>query len=254
MDTYLNRIHPAASYQSGRLMAVLAFTQERALGTVNATVVRRFLSAASRMPALQLGRLQTQTEVGHLPKLPGDIPSYLRDEMKQINGEMRDAIPKRLSQTEQSLFMLGFYQELAHLEKVLPPLGKDGEFHFWRTNQGEWVRSKGEQQLANCLSQLNVKYHYEPRVFLVEGPFRVPDFFVPGVPDSKRIFIEYLGMNTPDYNARWSQKLAAYQATGITTATGEKGRLVVVDCRERRWDDPEMLSYLTAELAAINSQ
>jgi CRISPR-associated protein Csd1 len=251
LDAYLNRIHPHPAYQCGRLMAVLAFVQERALNTVNATVVRRFLSAASRAPALYLGRLQVQAEVGHLPKLPGDIPGFLRDEMKQINGELKDALPTRLDQIGQSLFVLGFYQQLAHLEKLVPAYGEENKFHLFRTSQGEWVRSKGEQQLANCLLQLGVKYHYEPRVFLKEGPFRVPDFFIPGAPDCNRTFIEYLGMDTKEYNDRWEQKLAAYKATDITMTRGDNGKLVVIDCRMKPWDDPKMIGELQSILAEV---
>jgi hypothetical protein len=37
VNTYLDKLHPHPAYQCGRLMAVLAFSQERALGKVNSS-------------------------------------------------------------------------------------------------------------------------------------------------------------------------------------------------------------------------
>lgn len=60
MDVYLNKEHPEKAYHCGRLLAVLAFTQEQALGKVNAGVVRRNMGSVMAMPGLMLGRLEAR--------------------------------------------------------------------------------------------------------------------------------------------------------------------------------------------------
>jgi CRISPR-associated protein Csd1 len=132
MEIYLNKAHPEPAYQCGRLMAVLNFVQEVALGKVNASVARRFLSAVSTSPAAHIGRLQVRAEVGHLPKLKGNLPDFLRDELKAINGQLRDAIPKKLNHVGQSFFVLGFYHELADLESKCAGSAENGISAGWR--------------------------------------------------------------------------------------------------------------------------
>jgi len=115
MDTYLNLEHPQPAYHCGRLLAVLARLQRDALGDVGAGVVQRYYSAASQTPGLVLGRLvrNAQNHLGK-PEMKGRT-KWIEDWLKEIHGKLKDNMPRTLTLEEQSLFALGYYQQLARL-------------------------------------------------------------------------------------------------------------------------------------------
>lgn len=105
------------AYQCGRLLAVLAELQRSALGDVGAGVVQRYYAAASSTPSLVLGRL-TRTSQFHLNKLQGDRPGLARwfeNQIAGVWGNLGEGLPRTLSLEEQSLFALGYYQQLAQM-------------------------------------------------------------------------------------------------------------------------------------------
>ncbi len=112
----LNEAHPSAAYHCGRLLAVLAQVQQRALGDVGAGVVERYYASASSTPSLVLGRL-TRTSQFHLNKLEPGLARWWEDRITGIWTRLGDGVPKTLTLEEQSLFALGYYQQLAALRK-----------------------------------------------------------------------------------------------------------------------------------------
>ena len=116
MQPYLNEDHPNPAYHCGRLMAVYADLQHAALGDVGAGVVQRFYAAASATPALILGRLSRGGQF-HLNKLDGGLAFWYQQRLSAIWGKIKDAIPKTLTLEEQSLFALGYYQQIAAPKK-----------------------------------------------------------------------------------------------------------------------------------------
>lgn len=114
MSSYLNEEHPHPAYQCGRLMAVLAGLQHAALPGVGAGVVQRYYAAASSTPALVLGRL-TRTSQFHLNKLEGGLAHWYETLLGNIWGRIKDSIPTTLTLEEQSLFALGYYQQMANM-------------------------------------------------------------------------------------------------------------------------------------------
>jgi CRISPR-associated protein Csd1 len=111
---YLNPDHPSPAYHSGRLMAVYAALQRSALGDVGAGVVQRYYAAASATPALILGRLARLSQA-HLGKLTGGLTWWYETLLADVWGRLADAVPRTLDLEEQSLFALGYYQQLADL-------------------------------------------------------------------------------------------------------------------------------------------
>lgn len=109
---FLNEDHPSPAYHCGRLMALLADVQRRALGDVGAGVVQRYYAAASTTPALVLGRL-TRTSMFHLNKLDPRLAHWYENRIAVIWGAIRDSVPPTLTLEEQSLFALGYYQQMA---------------------------------------------------------------------------------------------------------------------------------------------
>jgi CRISPR-associated protein Csd1 len=115
MTAYLNEEHPDSAYHSGRLMAVLADLQYKALGDVGAGVVQRYYAAASSTPALVLGRLVRLSQF-HLGKLGGGYAHwYQLQYLTPIWTHIKDSLPKSLTPQRQSLFALGYYHQMAKM-------------------------------------------------------------------------------------------------------------------------------------------
>jgi len=116
LKPYLNEDHPDPAYQCGRLMAVLARLQQAALGDVGAGVVQRYYAAASSTPALVLGRL-TRTSQFHLnsPNIKGGLAHWYEDKIASIWGRLKNSVPPTLTLEQQSLFALGYYQQMADM-------------------------------------------------------------------------------------------------------------------------------------------
>ncbi len=112
MTAYLNREHPSTAYQCGRLLAILAGLQRAALGDVGAGVVQRYYVAASQTPGLFVGRLIANAK-NHLGKLDGGLAHWYEDQIAEIMGRIRDAVPATLDLEGQTMFALGYYQQIA---------------------------------------------------------------------------------------------------------------------------------------------
>lgn len=121
MKPYLNPEHPHPAYHCGRLLAVLGRLQRTALGDVGAGVVQRYYTAASQTPGLILGRLAANAK-NHLGKLEGGLVYWYEDQIAEIMGRIKDTVPRTLTLEEQSLFALGYYQQIASLN-----VGKGGK-------------------------------------------------------------------------------------------------------------------------------
>uniref|UniRef100_A0A7C4CEI1 Type I-C CRISPR-associated protein Cas8c/Csd1 n=1 Tax=candidate division WOR-3 bacterium TaxID=2052148 RepID=A0A7C4CEI1_UNCW3 len=115
MKPHLNEEHPSAAYHCGRLMAVLAKLQKAALGDVGASVVQRYYAAASATPALVLGRLVRGAQF-HLNKLEGGLAHWFEDKLGEVASRLGSSVPQTLTLEEQSLFALGYYQQLVDMK------------------------------------------------------------------------------------------------------------------------------------------
>lgn len=104
--------YPAA-YHCGRLLAVLANLQRAALGDVGAGVVQRYYTAASQTPGLVIGSLASNAK-NHLNKLESRLAWWYENQIADVMVSMT-GIPGTLSLEEQSLFALGYYQQIAAL-------------------------------------------------------------------------------------------------------------------------------------------
>lgn len=116
MKPALNPEHPSPAYHCGRLLAVLASLQRTALPNVESGVIQRFYAAASATPALVLGRI-VRTAQFHLDKIRSENPglaAWYEGRIADILSAIGDTIPVTLSLEEQSLFALGYYQQMAH--------------------------------------------------------------------------------------------------------------------------------------------
>ena len=112
---HVNEGHPHPAYQCGRLMAVLADLQRAALGDVGANITQRYYAAASATPRLLFGRLVrlSRFHLGNLQKKMPGLATKLDRRIAEISTKIGDDFPKALTLEEQSLFALGYYQQIA---------------------------------------------------------------------------------------------------------------------------------------------
>lgn len=114
MEAHLNINHPNPAYHCGRLLAILAKLQEKALGDVGANVVQRFYPAFSQTPGLIVGRLVSNAR-NHLGKLDGGLAWWYEERIAEIMTRLGDGAPRTLNLEGQGLFALGYYQQIAAL-------------------------------------------------------------------------------------------------------------------------------------------
>ena len=113
----LNPALPSAAYHCGRVLAVLAALQKRALGAVGAGVIQRYYASASTNPGLVFGRLIKNAQY-HIEKLGPDHSGYLESLLAQTMACVSpNGFPQVLSLQEQGLFGLGYYHQVADLRK-----------------------------------------------------------------------------------------------------------------------------------------
>jgi CRISPR-associated protein Csd1 len=109
-----NLQHSEPAYHCGGLMAVYATIQQRAMPDVNAGVILRYYSSASRTPALVLGQLDRLSKY-HLDKL--DKPFFYQRKTAELYEALGNVVPVTLNLKEQSYFALGYYQKWAELHQ-----------------------------------------------------------------------------------------------------------------------------------------
>lgn len=112
MQLHLNEEHPDPAYHCGRLMAILATLQRRALPSVGAGVIQRYYAAASTTPALVLGRL-VRTAQFHLDKLASNEARWHEGRIAAAFAHIDRGVPTILSLERQTVFALGYYQQIA---------------------------------------------------------------------------------------------------------------------------------------------
>ena len=101
-------------------------------------------------------------------------------------------------------------------EKPYIPKGFKEGTAYYETQNGERVRSKSEQIIADRLRAANIPYKYECPLKLNFGIVH-PDFTILRMSDRKEIYYEHLGMmDDPDYANDNIQKITYYQLSGYT--------------------------------------
>lgn len=114
MSATLNEYESDSAYLCGRIMAVLAAIQNRAMPNVGAGIVQRYYAAASTTPALVLGRLVRNAQIGHLPKIEQEgLRRWFERQLAELWAKLEQQPPKTLTLEGQTLFAMGYYQQLA---------------------------------------------------------------------------------------------------------------------------------------------
>ncbi len=261
MDRHLDTDYPSQAYQCGRLFAVLDHAQRVASPTVKATIASRYIRSVMSSPGALLGHLQGLAQA-HIRKLDSkDAQLFFHDEIKSINARISPPPPAHLLGTDQSVFMLGYYKQLAWLETVIAPGKKLGR--RYRTDRGEWVLSLPEKVVMNTLNKCNINYIYEVKRLIGDAVPRVPDLLINGLDRKNDVYIEVAGgwKDMEAYNSRHETKITEYAKSGITSDGGENGYLCVLDfrnadSRNKGWYDEKamVIDPLSKYIPALSMQ
>ena len=109
--------HKSAAYHCGAAMAVHAAIQNVAMKNVNATIVQRYYSSASQMPALVLGQI-SRLSAYHLEKIENEwLRKQYEDTLNEVYCAIGEEIPATLTLEEQAYFALGYRQMCTKLQK-----------------------------------------------------------------------------------------------------------------------------------------
>lgn len=118
MSVALDEDHPEDVYHYGRLVAVLADLQRRALGEVGAGVVQRYYARASTAPLDAVGPL-IRLSNAHLNKLKPRIAQAFQRQIASIYGKVKgERLSTTLDARGQSVFAMGFYHQIATIEQL----------------------------------------------------------------------------------------------------------------------------------------
>ncbi|WP_448534630.1 type I-C CRISPR-associated protein Cas8c/Csd1 [Parathermosynechococcus lividus] len=103
-----------AAYTCGRLLALLELVQQRALGSVNTTLVDRYYGAASNTPAVAFPPLLrgARSHLAKLRKEKGGLARRLEEALEEVVSQLM-TFPKTLNLQQQGLFSLGYYHQRA---------------------------------------------------------------------------------------------------------------------------------------------
>ena len=102
-----------------------------------------------------------------------------------------------------------------------------------RSTGGTAVQSRGEKKIAEFLEREHIEYVYDERYRIAGDALVRPDFYLPEFD----VYIEYWGMDTPEYVANMKKKKLLYQRAGK--------KLVSVSWR----DDADLVEILRAKLS-----
>lgn len=104
-----------ASYLCGRILALLALIQRRALGDIGAGLVQRHYLLASAAPATVLGRLCRTVSAGFLSRVyPAEARRNYQQQLTELWTQIRNEPPMTLTLQEQMLFAIGYYHQFTH--------------------------------------------------------------------------------------------------------------------------------------------
>ena len=74
----------------------------------------------------------------------------------------------------------------------------------------EHMRSRAEVIVANCLYDNHLEYRYE-KMLKMDGKFYYPDFTVINPLSGADVYLEYCGIDSPDYEYKLQKKVALYR-------------------------------------------
>ena len=167
-------------------------------------------------------------------------PPYVRDEANEVMSAAETAAEKRRARLKHWCARCKRIVSEAEEKRSVAKYGKAYCFHCFeekmhedarfesdvesakrlRTVDEVAVQSQGERRIGDWLAAKGIDYRYDERVMISGGDRIRPDFYLPEFD----LYIEYWGMNTPEYVASRQRKQILYQR--------EKKKLISLSFRD----------------------
>ena len=139
------------------------------------------------------------------------LEGYPADELKDVLGLIPDGIREHVTPIalDDKTFIADWYNRNPGSMNTYPLS------HMYRTNKGEYVRSKSEKIIADIFDKYNVPYVYEPALTLENGKRIIPDFKILNIRTRKEYVYEHLGMlDSVAYANDSVEKIRLYEKSG----------------------------------------
>lgn len=154
-------------------------------------------------------RLLEKQEEGYLPQRKYEAYERL--------GELKEYVtPLFVAPEEERKEKIEQFVEAWKKNEYTPYLAYSEGLKF-KTNHGEYVRSKAEWMISNILNERkNILFRYEPEIRLPNGKVFRPDFEIINSTTGKIFFLEHVGkLGDPDYARQFVRKMNDYAKAGI---------------------------------------
>lgn len=139
---------------------------------------------------------------------------------KQLDEINQEAEEKRLYKhklLDYLVYLLDNFQDSTSLHQEIGRylgVNKHQLGKIYKTENGEWVRSKSELIIANILYRSKIEYKYEEKLFYNKTQWKEPDFTVRY--NGQTWYWEHLGLLGDEiYNEDWQQKKQIYKDIGV---------------------------------------
>jgi len=156
--------------------------------------------------------------LAHKDKMCGkDNPFYghkhTQETREKISSILINLPPEKKRERSEKLSksQTAYFNKNTEAERRFFEAGKKARKPYIYTKKGEWVRSKGECQIANWLFEHNIEYRYESERVKNDETSMIPDFYLP----QEKTYIEFWGMRDLKYVQRMNKKQTIYQEKGI---------------------------------------
>ena len=177
----------------------------------------RYIKQADLMKAAKLIQRDYNLEVNRVIRKQIE---KLEKFLKSFDDNAIDNVLKKLPMGKQVLtnpiilpndmYIAKWKEEHPAMQNTFPEEGK------YKTNRGEYVRSKSEKIIADTLDRYNVPYQYEPLLELGHSTV-YPDFAVLNVRTRQTFYWEHLGIiSDMDYATKNLKKIQKYEMNGYS--------------------------------------
>ncbi len=169
----------------------------------------------------------------------------VKEELKAIEGFLKCGIRK--IQTCYDIMKL-------RVSRCKTPSAKgregDNEYRYedkiHLSKRREHMRSRAEVIVANCLYENNLEYRYE-QLLKIGGKFYYPDFTVVNPLLGTYTYIEYCGIDSPEYEYKLQKKVAMYRKYNII-----EGVNLILIREENHMIDSEVIDQLIKDTFTLH--
>ena len=205
---------------------VVAALRTPALSDSHPQVRQYALKALSKYPETAAFFLDEFRDIGRNDSLPGYVRTAAAELVAAIENFLRERDASKTNRCRRCSRVISEEEFIRSMDRFTRPYcthcfdevlleGANFEATVEGAKEkmsvdGTAVQSNGEKRIADWLAAHQIDYLYDERYRIARDTLIRPDFYLPEFD----LYIEYWGMDTPEYNANHQKKLWLYQRAG----------------------------------------